>query len=221
MNRRLRTASLAGLLICGVWQTGGALYIHAKAALAQRLLRGAWAATLEGGRQVRPWPWADTWPVARLIAPGHGVDLIVLAGASGSSLAFAPGHLDGSADFDAAGTSVIAGHRDTHFAFLRELRIGEAILLQGPDGRWRLYRLSAKRVVDSRRQPLALAGDERQLLLLTCYPFDALSPGGPLRFLAVARPVLGGAARRDATFDHSQSPTAPELIPASRGDGAL
>jgi hypothetical protein len=53
--------------------------------------------TLSGGETVKPWPWADTWPIARLSAPRHGVDLFVLAGATGRTLAFGPGHVDGTA----------------------------------------------------------------------------------------------------------------------------
>ena len=30
---------------------------------------------------MKPWPWADTWPVARLVVPSLGIDQIVLEGA--------------------------------------------------------------------------------------------------------------------------------------------
>src|SRR5688500_11563212 len=60
---RLAIVALAAI---GVWQLANGAYIHAKAWLAQRLIASAWARTLEGEREVKPWPWADTWPVARL-----------------------------------------------------------------------------------------------------------------------------------------------------------
>ena len=65
LNRGLIGLALL-LLALGLWQLGGAALIHGKAWLAQRLLDRAWAATLAGGHEVKPWPWADTWPVARL-----------------------------------------------------------------------------------------------------------------------------------------------------------
>jgi sortase A len=37
------------------------------------------------------------------------------------------------------------------------------------------------RVVDSRRSRIVLDGDVPRLTLVTCYPFDAIEPGGPLR----------------------------------------
>jgi len=55
---------------------------RSEAHLAQALVRRAWRETLAGARDTRPWPWADTRPVARLLVPGQGVETFVLAGAS-------------------------------------------------------------------------------------------------------------------------------------------
>src|SRR5690348_18392875 len=72
---------LAGVLAAaGAWQLGSAGWLFAKAELAQILLARAWQRTLAGEAEALPWSWADTWPVARLEAPEHGVDLYVLAG---------------------------------------------------------------------------------------------------------------------------------------------
>lgn len=188
-RRLLRHAVLGlGLLLAGagLWQLGAAAAIHAKAWLAQVLLERAWADTLAGQAEARPWPWADTTPVARLQVPDLGVDQIVLAGANGRTLAFGPAHLDGTAPPSMAGHSVLSGHRDTHFAFLRNLRPGSELRLQGRDGTWRHYRAGAARVIDARRAWL-MSGEGRNVLtLVTCYPFDALEPGGPLRYLVSA-----------------------------------
>ncbi len=43
-------------------------------------------------------------------------------------------------------------------------------------------------VLDSRSERLTTNQAEASLLLVTCYPFDALLPGGPLRFVVTARP---------------------------------
>jgi len=69
------------LLAAALFFLGSAFYIPAKAMLAQQLLQQAWADTLRShGKINRPWPWADTWPVARLIVPGRHIDQIVLEG---------------------------------------------------------------------------------------------------------------------------------------------
>src|SRR5258708_803210 len=84
----------AGCLALGIALTGDALYIHAKALVAQALLHRAWLITQASGVPAKPWPWADTATVARLFAPAQDVDLLVLAGATGRTLAFGPGHHD-------------------------------------------------------------------------------------------------------------------------------
>ena len=131
------------LLAIGGWQFGEAIWIHAKAILAQVLIKHAWAQTTDGAARVRPWGWADTWPVARLSVPRLGIDQIVLAGASGRTLAFGPAHLGYSPDPGAAGNAVISGHRDTHFKFLGELAAGDEIVVTADHGFAAAYEITA------------------------------------------------------------------------------
>lgn len=182
------------LLAVGLWQLGGGLYIEAKARFGQVLLERAWERTLAGEDRARPWPWADTWPVARLAAPAHGADLIVLAGAGGASLAWGPGHQHGTARPGGPGLSVIGGHRDTHLRFLEHVAIGDAVRVDTPDGRRIDYRVTATAVVDHREAALHRAPGRSALLLVTCWPFDALVPGGPLRYVVQAEPAPAVAA---------------------------
>jgi sortase A len=186
MKRSVRIVCIMTLAAIGVWQLGAGLYIHAKAWLAQQLIASAWASTLAGEREVRPWPWADTWPVARLRIPDADVDLYVLADASGRTLAFGPGYWNGSAAPGAVGNTIIAAHRDTHFRFLEHAMRGQEILLQTMDGREHRYRLTETRVLDSRHDRILIEAERPTLTLLTCYPFDAVLPGGPLRYVAIA-----------------------------------
>jgi len=174
-------------LACGAWQFGQGAWIHAKAILAQRLLEAAWADTLDSGKEVRPWPWADTWPVCRLSVPRLGLRRIVLAGASGASLAFGPGLLLWGAAPGAPGHAVIAGHRDTHFEFLREIARGDRFDIEHIDGRVQQFIVSATEIVDARNAVWESASTP-VLTLVTCYPFDALRPGGDLRFVVTAIP---------------------------------
>jgi sortase A len=183
--KRWTQAAILAIAAVGLWQIGSGAYIHAKAWLAQRLIASAWMRTLEGEHEAKPWPWADTWPVARLKLTGKRVDLYVLADASGRSLAFGPGYMSGTAA-PGEGNTVIAGHRDTHFAFLRELRPGDEFTLQSADGSERRFQVDETHVLDSRHERLHFAGAEATISLLTCYPFDAIVSGGPLRYVAVA-----------------------------------
>ena len=188
--RRLRVVVAVALLAAGLSQLGQGGYIHAKATLAQVLLERAWDRSREGVAKSRPWAWADTWPVARLKVPARGIDQIVLDGGSGNVLAFGPGRLEGSATGASPGRVVISGHRDTHFRFLKDLRPGNLLLLQLADGGERRYYVVDARVADTRVQEgdgLYPRGDG--LTLITCFPFDAVRPGGPLRYLVDAEPA--------------------------------
>ena len=152
------------------------------------LIKHAWAQTQDDASRVRPWGWADTWPVARLSVPRLGVDQIVLAGASGRTLAFGPAHMDGTAAPGHNGMAVISGHRDTHFRFLEQLRVGDALIVTDQHGTPHRFRIAETQIVNSETSGLAADFDSPHLALVTCYPFDAVRPGGPLRFLALAEP---------------------------------
>ena len=183
MSRWLGVVTLASVLTLAA-----GLWIPAKALLAQQLLELAWAESQARQTEARPWPWADTWPVARLALPESGQSWIVLDGVHGESLAFGPGRVALPAGTMGSGPVLIAGHRDTHFRALESITTGTLVSLQQRDGQWRQYRVSDIRVVDSRREQVDLARlPADRLLLVTCYPFDSLNSNGPLRYVVEAR----------------------------------
>ncbi|MGI9262551.1 MAG: class GN sortase [Woeseiaceae bacterium] len=186
-RRRAGQLLVSSLLCLGFWQFGQGAYIPAKAWVAQELMQRAWTKTGSGAERPAPWPWADTWPVARLLAKGGDIELIVLAGGTGRTLAFGPGHLSISALPGQVGNSIIAGHRDTHFQFLQYLKQGESLQIETPDGRNHLYRVANIDVVDSRRGSLVLDTDTPMLSLVTCYPFSGTEAGGPMRYVVSAQ----------------------------------
>jgi sortase A len=182
-----RDAITWGLLLIGVLILGEGLAMGAKAKLGQWLIQQAWQTKQRGEEAAPPWPWADTRPVARLEVPAHGVDLIVLAGGTGHTLAWGPGHLAGTAPVGAPGNSVIGGHRDTHFSFLRGIETGAEIRTESADGRNRVYHVIDRYVTHERDAQVLAPSDDAQLTLVTCWPFDTPVPGGPERYVVVAR----------------------------------
>jgi sortase A len=188
----LRGVVAAGLLAGGTALGLHALTIPAKAALADVLLERAWHRARLGEERPRPWSWADTWPVARLSIPDLGWSTLVLDGASGRELAFAPGRLHGSAAPGSAGTLLIAGHRDTHFSVLRYLSEGQSVTLEDSLGTIHRYRIRESRVVDAVHHGIRRHPVESQLVLMTCWPFDALAAGGPDRLVVWADPEPPG-----------------------------
>lgn len=169
-----------GLLICdGMW-------LRAKALLAQKMLRYAWEETLRTGVAVKPWPWADSWPVARLKVERLGVDHIVLEGDSGEVLAFGPGRLAASSLPGVSGNCVLAGHRDTSFAFLKDLRTGDVVVVEAMNGERYSFEVMSAKVEEAVSLYLEHPG-EPWLTMITCYPFEAVAPGTGQRYVVFAR----------------------------------
>ena len=161
-----------------------------KAELAQVLIARAWAHNLDQGAALqRPWPWADMRPLARLDFARQQAARYVLDDDSGRTLAFGPGYRPDSALPATGGNTVISGHRDTHFALLREVRLGDQIRLQTVDGREALYEVDNLQVVDEHELWVAADHGTDELTLITCWPFDALTPQGPERLVISAQRI--------------------------------
>lgn len=187
MSRRLVRAGLAAICVAGLGLIAQSLWIPVKAEVAQWLLAGAWERSLQSGEVVKPWPWADHWPVARLNMPALDIDQIVLAGDTGSVLAFGPGE-NMQAKALESGARIISGHRDTHFSFLKHVAVGQILSLADGTGQ-ASYRVENIQVVDSASVRLSPEAYPNGLMLVTCYPFDALMAGGTRRLVVLASPV--------------------------------
>jgi sortase A len=186
LNLLRRQWFLAAVSLTAAIFLSDALWIPAKAELAQYLLETAWLRTLEGEPDAKPWPWADTRAVAILEVPRLGLREIVLEGSSGRNLAFGPTVVN-TTPLDKTKDRILSGHRDTHFSFLKELQTGDLLRLRTVTG-IRDYRVNWQEAIDSRRQQLVIDDNIERLTLLTCFPFDAPTTGGPLRWVVTALP---------------------------------
>ena len=186
MKRRLAALASLLMLATAALALAHAAYIPAKAALAQWLLVHAWEqrGTVDG--VARPWPGADMRPLARLSQSRLGIDQVVLDGASGRLLAFGPGHVVGSGVPGSRGNVVISGHRDTHFAWLAQLRVGDDLALETRAGEVLRYRVTQMQVVHERDSAWLDPAADDGLRLVTCYPFVGVAPGTPWRYLVSA-----------------------------------
>ncbi|MCZ6726971.1 MAG: class GN sortase [Acidobacteria bacterium] len=181
-----RTLLAVGLMLAAAFSLGQAGWIHTKALAAQWLLERAWVKVQDGAADARPWPWADTAPVAELAVPRLDQRLLVLDAASGRTLAFGPAHVAGSAPPGGFGNSVLTGHRDTHFAFLRHLRSGDLVEIRDRSRATVSYRVESIVVVRADELRLTHFAPRRELTLVTCYPFDTVTAGGPWRLVVRA-----------------------------------
>ena len=176
----LLAASGLGLVLHGAW-------IPLKAVLAQWLIEDAFEATLAGDPHP-PWPWADTVPVARLSVPRLNASQIVLDAASPRNLAFGPTWLAGTPLPGGPGNTLISAHRDTHFAFLNDIQLGDTIQVETVQGQF-WYQIEYSQVFSASQDRLTVQTAEDMLTLITCWPLDAIVPGGDERLAVFARRI--------------------------------
>ena len=201
------------LMFLSLQQLSVSGWIYLKSELAQKLLDSAWQQTLVTQLPVKAWPWADTWPIARLQMADKNIDWLVMAGAHGEALAFGPGHISASAKPGYGGSTIIAGHRDTHFSFLQTLALGELLQLVNDRGERQSFAITAIDIVDSAKARLKANNERPQLLLVTCYPFDAVSSGGSLRYVVSAELVADSEI--DFATGSITKDTETSLLPSS------
>lgn len=188
---------LAALWVLAALLLGQGVYMEAKAKLAQILISSSWEQRSGDRPPPKPWWWADTRAIATISAPRLDKTVYVMQDASGESLAFGPGHISASAPPASDGHVMIAGHRDSHFAFLQDVRVGDVIETSDYQAHTKRYQVREVVVIDSEHEAMYL-NDANQLSLITCYPFSERVPGGSLRYIVNADEIIEVASEKAA-----------------------
>jgi sortase A len=133
-------------------------------------------------------------PTRRIVSPGEtvgrieiprlGVSAIIKAGTDARTLQLAVGHIPGTAFPGEDGNVGLAGHRDTFFRRLRNIRADDEIRVTTPEGVTR-YRVERTDVVEPRDVWVLDPTDYSALTLVTCYPFTYVG-SAPQRFIVRA-----------------------------------
>ncbi|MEN9849831.1 MAG: hypothetical protein RL368_2571 [Pseudomonadota bacterium] len=185
---RLSWIVIGALLMMIVWNSshGKSLY-SPQAWVAHGLLHTAWVRTQASGRQVKPWPWANTYPLARLSIPQLNFERVILARASEGVSSYALGHLDSSAIPGELGNSILSVHPDTDLRILQNLHVGDLLVLESlRSGLWR-YKVSDIQVVEKSNMQLLTPIMNRRLTLISCY--SCTSERDLWRYVIVAEEV--------------------------------
>jgi len=187
-HKHIRLMSVT-LLFIGSVMIGKSLYMNTKAKLAQYLISTAWQSRQSDQPAAKPWPWADTHAIAKIDIPRLSITRFIMNDSNGEALAFGPGHLSQTSLPANIGHSMIAGHRDSHFEFLQELKLGDEIIVSNYLGNQETYVIQAAYRMDTRTDALMLYPEYHGLTLITCFPFNNLSSQGPLRWIVEAAPI--------------------------------
>ena len=122
--------------------------------------------------------------VARLSIPRLDGIWSVVEGTEKNDLRLGPGHLTGTAFPGEKGHCIIAGHRDTQFRSLKDIRKGDEILMKTSIGEYR-YRVTGTLIVKPTNTETLADTAEGTLSLITCYPFYYVG-NAPKRFIVRA-----------------------------------
>jgi sortase A len=132
--------------------------------------------------------------IGEIAVPRLHLKAIVIQGDSHTILRRAVGHIPETALPGEQGNVALAGHRDTFFRPLRNIRLGDAITFKTPDGAFQ-YVVESTAVVAASEVGVLAASTGRTLTLITCFPFDYLGPA-PNRFVVRARELVSPSPER-------------------------
>jgi len=183
MNNILNKA----LLISGSLLCLHASWLPAKSWISQQLISYSWHQTHNMQQKSKPWPWADTYPIAELSFLRIDKSIVVLNGGDPTTLAFSAGAIAPFNRVFSPQPFVVAGHRDSHFSFLDKVFMNDIISLADKHGQSQLYQVEAIDIVDASTGELPVLAEDSSLVLITCYPFNNLKSNNNERYVITAR----------------------------------
>jgi sortase A len=128
-------------------------------------------------------------PMAKLEIARLHVSGFVEDGLDSETLSRAIGHSPQSAKLGERGNVVLAAHRDTFFAGLKDVRTGDAIEVEAADGKVYRYKVTRILIIDPTEDWVLKSDPSRNMLtLITCYPFQFIG-SAPNRLVVQAEPV--------------------------------
>lgn len=182
----------SALMLGGTAVLGWHFWTLHEAATAQRLAKIWLNRTAVADRSTPP-PVRNNKSIRRgdvigeLSIPRLQISVMVFEGDDARVLKFGAGHIPGTALPQGSGNVGIAAHRDTYFRALQGLRSNDRIYLRTPGGTWR-YSVTKTEIVSPSDVGVLARAPERDLTLVTCYPFYYVG-SAPKRFIALARRV--------------------------------
>jgi sortase A len=129
--------------------------------------------------------------IGRIEIPRLRLSEVVVEGVDQTSLRRAVGHIPGTAIPGQDGNVGLAGHRDTFFSPLKDLKINDEVQISTLKGLFK-YEVVSLRIVDPENVGVLAPSAENVLTLVTCYPFYFVGPA-PKRWIVRARQVSSQA----------------------------
>lgn len=136
---------------------------------------------------IKPWPWADTFPIAELSFTRLEKNIVILNGGDPTTLAFSAGAISPFNKTNTTNPFVVAGHSDSHFSFLENILMKDVISMKDQSGKSQLYQVEAIDIIDASSGQLPVLANDSSLILITCYPFNNISNTTNERYVITAK----------------------------------
>ncbi len=188
-TKKLAQYGCAALCAAGIAVAASGAAVPITAQVSQILLEQAYVQTVTTGKVQSPWGAPEMRAIGKLSVSRLDVSEIILDAGTKQvpkdAMRAGPMLMPNSAAIGKPGTSVIAAHRDTHFAFLKNIRVGDVIEAAGKDGVMQPYRVANMQIVESDKLMIRKGQTQNELALSTCYPFGSVR-GGTKRYVVHA-----------------------------------
>ena len=122
--------------------------------------------------------------MGRLEIAAIGLKVPIVEGYDPDSLRAGVGHIAGTAQPGGLGNMALAGHRDTFFRPLRNIRRGMKMAVYAKEGRYE-YQVDSTTIVKPEDVRVLAIHEKPELTLITCYPFEYVG-SAPKRFIVRA-----------------------------------
>jgi sortase A len=176
------------LTVCGAAMLGYAGFVLGDSSLFQRRAGVEFERMLrEEPRQPEVWIGPDGL-IGRIEIPRIGLSAVVFEGTGGATLERSVGHVPGTALPGQPGNAGLAGHRDSFFRPLKDIRRDDMITVATLRGEYR-YRVVSTRIVRPADVWVLSPTEAETLTLVTCHPFNFVG-GAPDRFVVRAARVI-------------------------------
>jgi sortase A len=119
--------------------------------------------------------------LGRLEIPRIGISVVVLQGTTSHTLRLGVGHIEGTALPGETGNIGIAGHRDSYFRGLKDIRTNDEIQIRTPSG-VDTYVVDWIQITAPSDIGVLAPTTESTLTLVTCYPFYYIG-ASPKRYI--------------------------------------
>lgn len=158
------------LVVVGLLCVGKALFIVAEAEAHQSGVLRAFSEP-DSGRAGEP--KLPPGAIARMRFPRLYREVNLWADADPDNLKKGPVWLHLTESFASTGNTVVAGHRDTHFRFLKDAKVGDIFEVE-QDTLHYTFRISSIRIVGPTDRALLAPTETKTVTLVTCYPFHVV-----------------------------------------------